>query len=143
MNAGSSHRRGILIVEDEPLIALFLQHTLADVGFTIAAVAGTLNKALALIEGESFEAAVMDTNLGGVDASPAIAALRSRGVPYLIVSGYSLAQQSAAFRGAPFVSKPIDPRKLINLMREVIRYGGAPPASGVSPGTAAPEPEKS
>jgi CheY-like chemotaxis protein len=41
----------ILIVEDEPTIALTLQDLLVEAGFEVACVTGRLQNALALIEG--------------------------------------------------------------------------------------------
>ena len=59
----------ILIVEDEPMIALELEEFLIDAGFKIAAIAGKLEKALALIESGACDAAIVDANLAGVSTA--------------------------------------------------------------------------
>ena len=61
----------ILIVEDEPVIALNLEELLVDAGFKIAAIAGKLEKALALIESGACDAAIVDANLAGVSGAMA------------------------------------------------------------------------
>ena len=87
----------ILIVEDEPIIALTLQDLLVEAGFEVACVTGKLQKALALIEGPGCDAAIVDANLGGVSTSPAALALAARGVPFIVLSGYSSEQLQGDF----------------------------------------------
>ncbi len=72
----------ILIIEDEPTMAHYLQDLLVEEGFEIAGVAGKLEKALALIESGACDAAIVDANLAGVSASPAASALKARGVAF-------------------------------------------------------------
>jgi CheY-like chemotaxis protein len=113
----------ILIVEDEPMIALDLQDFLVDAGFEVVAVAGRLDKALALIENVDVDVAVVDANLAGVSASPAAAALVTRGVPFVVLSGYSLAQQQDAFPGGHFLQKPCRPARLIDALNHLVLKG--------------------
>jgi CheY-like chemotaxis protein len=111
----------ILIIEDEPMIALGLEDLLIASGFEVAGVAAKLAKALAMIELGALDAAIVDANLGGVSASPAGAALDAKGLPYLLVSGYSAKQQAEAFPGATiFLQKPFVPERLINVLREIV-----------------------
>ena len=73
----------VLIIEDEPMIALGFEDVLIDAGFQIAGVVGKLEKAMALIESGVCDAAIVDANLGGVSASPAAIALAEAWVLYL------------------------------------------------------------
>ena len=75
----------ILIIEDEPMIALGLEDLLIASGFKVAGVAAKLAKALAMIELGALDAAIVDANLGGVSASPAATALDAKGLPYLLL----------------------------------------------------------
>jgi DNA-binding response OmpR family regulator len=85
----SSEPLRILIIEDEPIIALDLQDTLVEAGFTVIGVAGRLENALEFIADTVFDAAIVDANLGGISASPAALALAARGLPFIVLSGYS------------------------------------------------------
>lgn len=123
MTVVSTPRTRILVVEDEPMIALDLQDLLVDAGFEIAGVAGRLDKALALIVSTDFDVAVVDANLAGVSASPAAAALVTRGVPFVVLSGYSLAQQQDAFASGHFLQKPCRPARLIAALNHLARKG--------------------
>ena len=96
----------ILIVEDEPMLALTLENLLVNAGFAIAGVAGRLEKALGLIESVACDAAILDANLACVSASPVAVALDARGVPFIVLSGYSPEQLQGVFPGANFLRKP-------------------------------------
>ena len=111
----------ILVVEDEPMIALGIQEVLSDAGFAIAGVAATLTKALALIELGACDAAILDANLAGVSSSPAGTALAARGLPFVILSGYSAKQQVGAFPGSTlFLQKPCAPDRLVAALNGVL-----------------------
>ena len=87
----------VLIVEDEPLIALTLEDLLIDAGFVVAGIAGRLDKALELIGLDVCDVALLDANLAGVNSGPAGAALAVLGVPYVVLSGYSSMQKDGSF----------------------------------------------
>jgi DNA-binding response OmpR family regulator len=117
------HTPRILIVEDEPLIALILEEVLIDAGFAIAGVAGKLDKALALVESDACDAAVVDANLVGVSASPVAIALAARGLPYIVMSGYSPDQMRGEYPRAIFLSKPCRPELLLETLNSILRAG--------------------
>ena len=110
----------ILIVEDEPIIALSLEDVLIDAGFQIAGVAGKLEKALALIESGACDVAIVDANLAGVSASPVAIALAARGLPFIVMSGYSPEQLQGEFSGSLFVQKPCRPELLIHTLNALL-----------------------
>jgi DNA-binding response OmpR family regulator len=110
----------ILIVEDAPMLALDLEEFLVDAGFKIAAIAGTFEKALALIESGACDAAILDANLAGVSASPLASALTARGLPFIVLSGYSSEQLQGAFPGALFLQKPCRPAQLIQALKAIV-----------------------
>ena len=110
----------ILIVEDEPMIALFVEEALFDSGFDIAGVAGTLGEALALIELGGFDAAILDARLNGVDATPVAAALTARGLPFIVTSGYSSGQRPEFFGAAPYLQKPYRPERLVEALKDIL-----------------------
>lgn len=125
MTADKEHAARILIVEDEPMIALTLEDFLTEAGFQIAGVAGKLDKALALIETSHCDAAIVDANLAGLSASPAAIALAARGLPYIMMSGYSEEQMQGEYPNAVFLSKPCQQELLISTLHSILlqRYG--------------------
>ncbi len=111
----------VLIVEDEPMLAFVLEELLMGAGFEIAGVATRLEPALALIESGVCDVAILDVNLAGVNAAPAASALTARGIPFLVMSGYSPDQQQSAFSGAALrLQKPCQPERLIQALRSIL-----------------------
>lgn len=111
----------VLIVEDEPIIAYAIEELLIESGFEIAGVAQGLEKALAIIASGVCAAAILDTNLAGVSAGPVATALTARGVPFMVLSGYSPAQQAPPFHpGAAHLQKPYAPARLIAALRSIM-----------------------
>jgi DNA-binding response OmpR family regulator len=115
-----SHARSVLIVEDEPMLAFTLEELVVESGFVVAGVAGRLDAALAIIESGVCHAAILDTNLKGESSGPAALALTARGVPFIVLSGYSRDQQSAAFAGALHLQKPCRPERLVQALRGIL-----------------------
>ena len=124
---GQQAKPRILIVEDEAIIAFAVEEALLEGGFEVSGVAGRLEAALSMIERGAFDAAILDTNLAGVSAGPAAAALRASGCPFVVVSGYLPSQQHEAFRGASCIQKPYAPQRLIELLREILSLDQKPP----------------
>lgn len=106
----------ILIVEDEPLIASVFSDVILDAGFAIAGVARKIDDALAIIEAGGCDGAVLDPNLFGVSSAPIAEALTARGIRYLVISGFMLAQLPDIFRGAPYLRKPVGLPQLIEAL---------------------------
>jgi DNA-binding response OmpR family regulator len=113
------HQR-VLIVEDEPVLAFALEELLVESGFEIAGVAARLETALAIIESGVCDAAILDTNLAGISVDPAASALAVRGLPFIILSGYSPDEQHGAFTGALRLQKPCRPERLIQALRSIL-----------------------
>ena len=102
------------------MLALDLEELIVDAGFKIAAIAGKLEKALALIESGGFDAAIVDANLAGVSASPLASAMTARGLPFIVLSGYSFEQVQGVFPGALFLQKPCRPAQLIQALNTIL-----------------------
>jgi len=117
----------VLIVEDEPVLALLLEECLIETGFEIAGVTARLEAALAMIESGVCDAAILDGNLAGVDAGPAASALRAHGIPFVVLSGYSADQLSSAFSGALRLQKPCGMDRVVRALRSILPALPPPP----------------
>jgi two-component system, response regulator PdtaR len=108
--------RLVLVVEDEFLIAMDLELLLRRHGWRVLGPAATVDQALRLLrDGETPDVALLDVNLGGEPVTPVAAALRARGVPFVLASAYPVpALAAAALAGALNVGKPpTDERRLL------------------------------
>jgi DNA-binding response OmpR family regulator len=102
---GPLRGKTVLIVEDEPLIALDLHGTLRAVGAHL--IAATSNaEALALIRRNEIAAGVVDVALADQDCLAVCQALIRRSVPFLFYTGHHDAPVLKAWPGAPVLLKP-------------------------------------
>ena len=113
--------RRVLVVEDEFLLAMELEALLARGGCTVLGPASSVRQALAVLDGEQPDIALLDVNLRGERATPVAAALQARGVPFVLITGYSQAQLSEPeLRNAPRVDKPVSCRALTRAVQSAL-----------------------
>jgi CheY-like chemotaxis protein len=101
-----SEPRSILIVEDEPLIAMMLEDFLESMGHTVRGTCDSVSDALAETEKGGFDLAILDVNLKGESVWPVAAALRERGTPFVLASGGHVEPPPPEFKNAPMIEKP-------------------------------------
>jgi DNA-binding response OmpR family regulator len=102
--------RVILIIEDEPLIALDIQQAFEDAGASTV-LARTLADALIAAEQPDLSAAIVDHTLGAYDSSEICERLKERDVPFLTYSGF--ANLEGACAEGKHVNKPASPSVLV------------------------------
>lgn len=97
----------ILIVEDEPLIAMMLEDFLEVLDKQVAGTADTVAAALARVNKGGIDAAILDLNLrGGEKSTPVAEALAAQGIPFIFATGGSDDGLDARFRDRPCLTKP-------------------------------------
>ena len=111
-------RRRILIVEDEPMVAMSIEMLLECEGFESAGIAGTVDEALKRAAEGDYDAAILDANLAGVFSGPVAEALKSAGAPFLVLSGYDAEQQRGRYPpDTVILQKPCRPDAIIEALR--------------------------
>ncbi|GGB33594.1 response regulator [Sphingomonas metalli] len=99
--------QNILIVEDEPLIAMMLEDFLEVLDRRVAGNADTVAGALARVQEGGIDAAILDLNLrGGEKSTPVAEALADAGVPFVFATGGSDDSVDERFRDRPVLQKP-------------------------------------
>ena len=111
----------VLIVKDEALIAMEMETSLCEAGYEIAGSAASIDKALAILDDHGCDIAILDTNLQGERPEPVATALRRRGTPFIVVSGYGRTNLPEFIRDAPFVPKPFESEALVRAVKRVLR----------------------
>jgi DNA-binding response OmpR family regulator len=112
-------RPRILIVEDEMMIAIMLEDMLDELGCAVAGIAGKPEEAMAFIESQPIEAAILDVNLNGIQSFAIAAALDERGVPFMFSTGYGALVVEERYRTRPVLQKPFRQEELeaaVNMM---------------------------
>jgi DNA-binding response OmpR family regulator len=108
----------ILVLEDEPLIAMHIAQAFEATGAALTTT-NTLHHALILVEHDGLSGAILDHALGDGDSSLLCARLKQRGIPFMIYSGH--ATVGGACAGAPHLSKPAAQGALVAKMEKLIR----------------------
>lgn len=123
--------RLVLVVEDEPLIALDIQMMLEDHGYGVQGPAGSVEAALALLDRARPDLAVLDLNLRGQLVLPVAERLLVLGVPFILASAYASAEftgRNRIFADVQRVDKPILERCLLEALGRASACGpGAAP----------------
>ena len=112
--------RRVLVVEDEMIVAWLLEDMLADLGCAVVGPAARVNQALAMLDAEAIDAAVLDVNLNGQKSYPVAAALAARGGPFVFSTGYNKDSLPNSYQSFPVLQKPFDRLKLGDTLAKLL-----------------------
>ena len=97
----------ILVVEDEPLIAMMLEDFLDALGYGFAGSVDAVGDALVKVENGGFDAALLDVNLRDGETSWVVAdALQDSGRPFVIATGGGNDAVPERHAHVPVLNKP-------------------------------------
>ena len=112
--------RRVLVVEDEMIILMMIEDMLADLGCEAVTAAATVDQALALIDAQVFDAAMLDLNLNGNKSLPVAAALAARNMPFFFTTGYTGHDMKDGYRDRPLLKKPFQYEELAEMFIRVL-----------------------
>ncbi len=98
-------KRNILVLEDEPLVAMMLQDQLESFGIHVIGPANNLRSAIQLAEFSNLDGALLDLNINGTYATKVADMLRARGVPFIFVTAYDR-PRGLRYRDVSVLNKP-------------------------------------
>jgi DNA-binding response OmpR family regulator len=102
----------ILVVDDEPLIALGVTEALSDAGAEVV-TAHDLRTALEAAVNGSVSAAILDVQIGASNCAPVCEALSSQHVPFLFFTGSDSHDLLREWASVPTLAKPTGEAELI------------------------------
>ena len=105
--------RSVLIVEDEPLVALDIIRAFESAGAQVMAVR-SLAEAKCLVEQNNLSAAVLDLGLGDGDTDELCVRLYQRAIPFVLHSGYDHPGEGCS-RGI-VIPKPANPQTIVDAL---------------------------
>lgn len=108
MNESLFQGRRILLAEDEYLIAEAMRRNLEKAGAIVVGPVASVVAALALVESEQIDGALLDVSLRDQKIFPVAEALAARGIPFLFTTGYGEMDLPTKWRSAPRCEKPVD-----------------------------------
>lgn len=98
----------MLVLEDEPLIAMMVNEWLDELDCEAVGPIASLAEALAVIPSENFDVAILDVSLKGGESFPAAEALQARGKPFAFATGRDGGSVQERFPEAAVLQKPYD-----------------------------------
>jgi CheY-like chemotaxis protein len=108
--------RRILVVEDETLILMMIEGMLSDLGCESIATASTIDKALAKIDNQVFDAAMLDINMNGNASHSVAEALVAQGVPFVYCTGNNSRKSEDVYPDRPMLKKPFHYEQLVEIL---------------------------
>jgi DNA-binding response OmpR family regulator len=110
----------VLVVEDDALVAMFIEDCLLDAGYEVV-FANSLRGGLDLAATLEVDAAVLDVNLRGEMSFPIADVLLRRGIPFMICSGYDTSAMARLPHAVPKLTKPMTARQLTAALAATMR----------------------
>jgi len=116
-----AYKNRILIVEDEPFIAVTLEDMLSDLGFCVAGCCSQLSQALHFIEHEKIDIALLDINIGFEKIDPVADLLAKRRCPFIFATGYDRSELPLAYADRAMLIKPYKIDDLERVLRAELK----------------------
>lgn len=110
----------ILVVEDSPVVAPFTVDLLAELGFEVVGPAPNMATARELAETEPLDGAIMDVHIRGERVFPLCEILETRGVPFVLTSGYGDWHVPDKWADRPRLQKPYTSRDVEGALNGLI-----------------------
>jgi CheY-like chemotaxis protein len=113
-----STKQRILIVEDEMVVALFLEDVLVEFGYEVAGVVSHLDDAIS--RAPDYDVALLDVHINGRSVFDFADLLVSRDIPFVFATGYGERGVPERHRGRPVLQKPFLPEDLRRILQEAM-----------------------
>jgi len=104
----SDRAKNILVVEDEPMIAMLFEDYLDMLGYRCIACVETVDDALEACDKGGFDAVILDVHLGSQLAWPVAEWLQMRDTPFVIASGGTGEGVPPSLANVPILEKPFN-----------------------------------
>jgi DNA-binding response OmpR family regulator len=115
----------VLVVEDEFLVATLIEDMLMAAGCVVAGPIPRISEALDAVDRGTFDAAVLNVNLGGDRVYPVADALSRRNVPFVFITGYGTGVLSGEHAERPRLCKPFKMADLLGKLSSMVAPPGA------------------
>ena len=122
MSESVINKRQIMVVEDDPLIAMLLEDMLAELEFGVIGPLTNVPESLAALQASKrIDAAILDFELQGRQSLSVADDLLDRGIPFAFVSGYEPEMFARlGYGGVQILAKPFAMAGLHTMLRQLL-----------------------
>ena len=114
-----SRARTVLIVEDEPLVAMDLGAMVEELGYSILTTVSSVEEGLSQLKSRKPDFAILDANLRGESSMPVAEALSALSIPVIFSTGYAeIPDMPEDLSKAQILSKPISKEQLAQAIEQ-------------------------
>lgn len=100
-------RGSVLIVEDEPMIALFLEDVCDMADVDVVGIVGTVSAALDAVVLNNYNAVILDVNLQGETSEPIAELLGKMGKNVIVSTGSYAGELPDVYQNFTIIQKPM------------------------------------
>ena len=112
--------RRILVVEDEALVAMLIEHALRALGCEVVGPVSSTKEAISLIQTGRVDAATLDINLSREEVYPVAEILEAQGIKFILITGYDEENILRRYGRWPLMQKPFTDERLAALLACVL-----------------------
>jgi DNA-binding response OmpR family regulator len=110
----------VLLVEDEPLIALDAEDLLRGMGVADVACARSVAEGMSVLDAQTFHVALLDVRLGAESCLPLAERLAASNVPFGFMTGLRDDAIPEVFKDRPIIAKPFTRQHLANVLGALV-----------------------
>jgi CheY-like chemotaxis protein len=112
--------KNLIVVEDEPLLAMLIEDIVQDLGWTVDGSAHTEADAFIVLAGCTPTLALLDINLGLTTSLAIASTCRDRHIPIVFMTGYTARDVPLQCGDAPILTKPFSTDDLQQAIRRAM-----------------------
>jgi DNA-binding response OmpR family regulator len=112
--------RSVLVVDDDFILAMDARDALEEMGLAVVGPFSGVDTALASLQENRPDVAVVDLNLGSGPSFDLVRALAAQAVPTLMVTGYDKNIIPRDLASVPYLQKPIAMHQLVSAVRQLL-----------------------
>jgi DNA-binding response OmpR family regulator len=113
----------VLVVEDESLIAMFIEDTLADIGCEAVYIASSLDDAMNKVTEIEHDIVMLDVNLAGKDTFSLAEVMSKKNQPFIFSTGYGNSAIPSHLKHVPVLQKPFREGELEEKLKAALAMG--------------------
>lgn len=117
------NRERILVLEEQPAIGQLVVDMLDAMNGQVIGPAERLPEALALLNENEIDAAILDVKIEGQPSSPVADELIRRGIPFAFASSNSAEELARVYPGVPIITKPFSSEHLEHVLEDLLASG--------------------